>query len=608
MDFESAEQRYRQLKTLRDRRELDAAEFRVEVAKLLLRDAKGSFWMIDPESGDWFRNQGEGWIPDDPHSGAVDGSGRPTPDGTRHLSRRMWAFAAILFALVVVSVAIVFAQWPAIGSNDVGPPATPTQTIQVRIASPADGSMVAVGQQLGIESMLVAQTGLQDVASVELQVGDERVEARSVGSRVQPGQTSLPLSLPWRPSEPGEYALTVAALSDTGQALGRASISLLVAEADDQAPPVPSCLLDATLLADVTIPDGTGFPPGARMAKVWQVRNNGTCAWDMGYELVHVTGDLLGATSPVEVPATAAGERANLEVIFVAPEQTGTYSSTWQLRSPQDETFGPRLDLAVEVEVQAEPSVPPAVPADLEATLAEDGESVRLTWKDVSDNEDGFRVYRDDIEASIGLVPADAELFIDRSVACGNAYKYGVASFNASGSSSLAEAPEVILPACAGVDQPPTLILTVVPTQVVASGTFTVVFQAMDDIAVRQVVVRGEDTGHQELDAGRTFPCSGTTCAGSWTVNWSQQASTTLTLTAVASDSTGQASELAEATIVILPAEQPGSGSGLRTRALLWRRILPRLRNVCVAFASIIGEERSPRIQALDQARAYLPS
>ena len=267
------------------------------------------------------------------------------------------------------------------------------------------------------------------------------MEARSVGSRVQPGQTSLPLSLPWRPSEPGEYALTVAALSDTGQALGRASISLLVAEADDQAPPVPSCLLDATLLADVTIPDGTGFPPGARMAKVWQVRNNGTCAWDMGYELVHVTGDLLGATSPVEVPATAAGERANLEVIFVAPEQTGTYSSTWQLRSPQDETFGPRLDLAVEVEVQAEPSVPPAVPADLEATLAEDGESVRLTWKDVSDNEDGFRVYRDDIEASIGLVPADAELFIDRSVACGNAYKYGVASFNASGSSSLAEAP-----------------------------------------------------------------------------------------------------------------------------------------------------------------------
>jgi hypothetical protein len=279
--------------------------------------------------------------------------------------------------------------------------------------------------------------------------------------------------------------------------------------------------------------------------------------------------------SPVEVPATAAGERANLEVIFVAPEQAGTYSSTWQLRSPRGEAFGPRLDLMIEVEAQAEPSVAPAEPANAQAIPAEDGESVRLTWEDVSDNEDGFRVYREDIEASIGLVPANAELFIDRTVTCGNTYQYRVASFNASGSSSLAEGPEVTLPACSGSDQRPTLILTVVPTQVVASGTFTVVFQSMDDVAVRQVVVQGEETGLQELDAGRTFRCSGTTCAGSWAVNWTGQVSTTLVLTAVASDSAGQDSELARTTIAVLPAEQPGSGLGPPPRALVWRRIRP---------------------------------
>ena len=575
MDFESAEQRYGQLKTLRDRGDIDASEFRVEVAKLLLRDAEGSFWMMDPETGEWFRNHGEGWIPDDPHAEAAGSRGRTVLQDTRRPRRRLWAFAAVLVALVAISITIVLLQRPALLPDEAGPPPTPTQTIQVSIASPADGSIVAVDQHLGIESMLVAQTGLESVATVDLKVDGEMVGARAVGSRVQPGQTSLPLSLPWRPSAPGEYAVTVTALSDTGQALGQASIRLLVTESGGEAPPPPDCQLDATFLADVTIPVDTSFPPTARMAKVWQVRNSGTCAWDIGYELAHTGGDLLGAVSPVEVPATAAGERANLEVIFVAPEQAGTYSSTWQLRSPRGEAFGPRLDLMIEVEAQAEPSVAPAEPANAQAIPAEDGESVRLTWEDVSDNEDGFRVYREDIEASIGLVPANAELFIDRTVTCGNTYQYRVASFNASGSSSLAEGREVTLPACSGSDQRPTLILTVVPTQVVASGTFTVVFQSMDDVAVRQVVVQGEETGLQELDAGRTFRCSGTTCAGSWAVNWTGQVSTTLVLTAVASDSAGQDSELARTTIAVLPAEQPGSGLGPPPRALVWRRIRP---------------------------------
>jgi hypothetical protein len=452
MDFERAEQRYRKLRTLRDRGELDAQEFRVEVAKLLLRDAEGSFWMIDPEAGTWFRNQGEGWIPDDPHGEAVKAPGHLGPESGRPLSSWMWRLAAIPVVLIVVAIAVILFQQSTNLSDDGRPAPTPTHAVRVRIASPADGSLVAVGQQLGIESMLISETGLQSVASVELHVDGETVEARSVGSRVRTGQTSLPLSLPWRPSVPGEYALTVAALSERGQALGQASISLLVAEAADQAAPRPSCLVDAIFLADVTIPDGAGFPPGDRMVKVWQVRNSGTCAWDSSYGLVHVEGGLLGATTPVEVPATPAGERANLEVIFVAPEQPGTYSSTWQLRSPQDEAFGPRMDIVIEVEAQAEASVPPAKPANLAAVLTEDGQAVRLTWEDVSDNEDGFRIYRDDVEASIGLVPADAELFVDRSVACGNVYRYSVASFNAGGSSALAEASEVATPSCGGND------------------------------------------------------------------------------------------------------------------------------------------------------------
>jgi hypothetical protein len=572
MDFETAEQRYGQLKTQRSRGELAEIEFRVEVAKLLLRDAEGSFWMLDPETGDWFRNEGQGWVADDPYTGPEARATRLNIEGIHHGKRRVAALTAILVGLVAIALAILLLQWPTSLWSDTRPLPTAAPVVEVSIASPADGSTVAAGQRLGIESMLVARTGLQSVASVELLVGGEVVETRPVGSRVQPGQTSLPLSLPWRPSATGEYAVAVSALSETGESLGQASISLLVAEAADAAQPPPACMLDATFLTDITIPDGTGFPPGAQMTKVWQVRNSGTCAWDTGYELVHLAGDLLGADSPIKVPATAAGERANLEAIFMAPEQAGTYSSTWQLRSPTEGPFGPRLSVSVSVETEAKPRVPPVGPGNVGVAVTEDGKAVHVTWEDLSDNEDGFRIYREDVEASIGLVPANAELFVDRTVACGHAYSYGVAAFNASGASSLAEAPEVVLPACASNDQPPTLILTVVPTQVVASETFTIVFQAMDDIAVRQVIVQGESTGDPELDAGRTFPCSGTTCTGSWAVSLSQEASTTLILTAVAADSAGQDSEPARTTVVIEPADRPVSGTEPRPGVLLPQR------------------------------------
>jgi hypothetical protein len=99
----------------------------------------------------------------------------------------------------------------------------------------------------------------------------------------------------------------------------------------------------------------------------------------------------------------------------------------------------------------------------------------------------------------------------------------------------------------------PTLSLTVVPTQVVAGGTFTVTVQALDDIALAQVLIRGEDTGDPSLDAGRVFGCGEAACAASWPLSWSGEVSTTLTLVAVARDSSGQESEPARVEVRIRP-------------------------------------------------------
>jgi hypothetical protein len=381
------------------------------------------------------------------------------------------------------------------------------------------------------------------------------VDTQPVQPRTQAGQTSLPLSQPWRPTEVGEKQVTVVGFSDAGTVLGSAAITLRVAETADEALPEPACIPNAAFVSDVTIPPGTAFPPGVRMDKVWQVRNSGTCAWGVGYDLVFLEGEDLGAPETLPVPPTAAGERVDLTVTLWAPAEVGTFANLWQLRSPDGQFFGPTLPLTIRVEVQAQKNLPPLAPVNLQATATQDNKAIQLTWEDQSDNEDAFRIYREDVEASIGLVPADDELFVDPSIVCGRTYRYAVVAFNAAGTSPIGETAEVTLPPCAPTDAPPTLSLTVVPTQVLPSETFTITFEASDDLGVALVIVWGEETGESVLDMGRVFTCTTVLCTTTWPITWTQEISVTLSLVGVARDSSGQESELARTTVIVLPAE-----------------------------------------------------
>jgi hypothetical protein len=460
LDFEQAERRFVELQTLRDEGKLDVDTFRVEAAKLLVRDERGVFWMPDADSGTWFCNRGEGWAPGDPHAEpplGTDQAGRRR--ARRRLIGRLSAVGAALCALLGAAAVLVWWQGPAMVGDRSRPAATQAMHVAVTIASPADGSQVALGQEVGIESTLAAVPDLQAVARVELRVDDQTVETRSVRSQVQAGRSSFPLSLSWRPRAGGKHAVAVAALSGEGDLLGVATIALYVTEASAGTLPELACVPDAAFVADVTIPPGTAFPPGARMDKVWQMRNKGSCAWGVGYELVLVAGESLGAPGGVPVPPTDAGQAADLTVTFWAPSEAGSYASMWQLQSPGGLFFGPTLTLEIQVEVLAQESQPPAAPADLQATVIENGRAVRLTWQDRSDNEDAFRVYREDVEASIGLAPANARLFVDEEVACGHTYRYAIAAFNAAGAAHSGTA-EVVLPPCAPADTPLPLLPT----------------------------------------------------------------------------------------------------------------------------------------------------
>jgi hypothetical protein len=559
MNAQQAERRFRELQKLHNSGALGEHAFRVEVAKLLWRDTHGVFWMLDAEAGTWVCNKGDGWVPGDPHAEPHLEAARPGAGKVR--SRRFGRLllgGILLLSLLGVAAAILWVQRPQVAGSLV--PSVPTEPphVQVTIASPADGSQVALGQVVAVEATIAGVPNLGGVDRVEFRANGQPVASQPVRARIQPGQSSLPLSQPWRPVALGEYEVMVTVYSTQDQPLGRATLSLSVVEAPDQLLSASACSPGATFVADVTIPPGTAFPPGARMDKVWQVRNSGSCAWGVGYELVLVEGEDLGAPHAVPVPPTAGDELADLAVTFWAPAETGSFDSVWQLQAPDGQFFGPPLPLSIQVEVQAVETLPPDAPANLRATVADDGNSVRLSWDDRSSNEDAFRIYREDVEASVGLAPANTEQFVDQGVACGHTYYYAIVAFNAAGISDRSAKAEVTLPACARpADAPPNLILTVVPTQVVASETFTVVFQASDDLGMALIRVQGQDTGDPAVDAGRAFTCTLRICTGIWPLVWSGDVSAThtLTLTAVAQDSSGQESEPAWTTISILPPE-----------------------------------------------------
>jgi hypothetical protein len=100
--------------------------------------------------------------------------------------------------------------------------------------------------------------------------------------------------------------------------------------------------------ADVTIPDGTEMDPGEAFTKTWRVRNDGTTTWTTDYTFAFLGGAQMGA--PDAVPLTqevAPGQEVEISVNFVAPQESGTVRSNWEMRNAVGEFF----PIAVYVEI-----------------------------------------------------------------------------------------------------------------------------------------------------------------------------------------------------------------------------------------------------------------
>ena len=64
-----------------------------------------------------------------------------------------------------------------------------------------------------------------------------------------------------------------------------------------------ACTDRAQFIADVTVPDGTRYDPGATFTKTWRLRNIGTCTWTTAYTMVFDSGTQMSSTASVAMPS-----------------------------------------------------------------------------------------------------------------------------------------------------------------------------------------------------------------------------------------------------------------------------------------------------------------
>jgi len=97
----------------------------------------------------------------------------------------------------------------------------------------------------------------------------------------------------------------------------------------------------AQFIADVTVPDGTTYAPGATFRKTWRLRNIGTCTWTPSYALVFDSGEKMGAPASINFPSNVApGQTVDLSLDLTAPSSAGHYFGYWKLRNASNVIFG----------------------------------------------------------------------------------------------------------------------------------------------------------------------------------------------------------------------------------------------------------------------------
>ena len=97
----------------------------------------------------------------------------------------------------------------------------------------------------------------------------------------------------------------------------------------------------ATLVNDVTIPNGTELKPGETFTKTWEIKNAGTCDWNSNFKITYVGGDLFGSDTTKIRKFVGEGDTTNISLPpMTAPSGSGSVTSSWQMATDSGTLFG----------------------------------------------------------------------------------------------------------------------------------------------------------------------------------------------------------------------------------------------------------------------------
>ena len=274
---------------------------------------------------------------------------------------------AAIFGLIVVAGLLFFFVF----QSQAGP--------KVSVQQPLSGSQVQAGQPLTILASVQDPKG---ISRVEFWVNNA-LEAMIPGGP-PPGQKELFVQQAWTPQSGGPHTLSLRAFNVDGKmsepfnitinviGAGPIGTTTPIVQATATSPQVetttaaaPPCTNNSAFVADVTVPDNSVFPPGAKIDKIWRIRNSGSCPWQTGYQLKFASGDKMGAPDSQAVVPTAPGGTTDVTVTMYAPPAPGIYKGVWRMVNNTGQAFGQSLTVLIQVPSPntATPTITPTSPA-----------------------------------------------------------------------------------------------------------------------------------------------------------------------------------------------------------------------------------------------------
>ena len=172
--------------------------------------------------------------------------------------------------------------------------------------------------------------------------------------------------------------------------------------ADDQCTPVP---INDAAFASETIPDDSEFTTGQSFTKTWTLKNTGNTTWTKadGYRFASIGGTQMSSVTSVELGSSesiAPGATKTWSVAMTAPISVKTHWGAFQMEQSGVGTFGPTLEVSIDVIEEAPEDDPvaddPVIAPDASVTPEDDAQIGDLPDDPIVDDETDAGVFGED--------------------------------------------------------------------------------------------------------------------------------------------------------------------------------------------------------------------